>query len=207
VFNYGPGVRSFDADRFELGRHRRTPSHRFKTASVSAAAHDVVVARNVDVPYVTGGTLGPTMNSAIFDDATANAGPDLDEQQVVGVAPAAPVFAKRHQVDIVVDQGVRAVSMCEPLGNWIAVPAGHDWRADRSPSLKFDWAWDTDAHATYLVDGPVHILEKRIEAFLQPGEHNLGPACDRTVLGGFGEDLPTEISDRQSAVRGSEIGG
>ena len=44
------------------------------------------------------------------DDAAADAGADLDEHQVLGVAPVGPVLAEGHDVDVVVDEHRRVVA-------------------------------------------------------------------------------------------------
>ena len=74
--------------RFQPGRHRAAAGDGLKAADVPASAHDVVVVGDVDVADVAGGTLGAAVDAAVGDDAAADAGADLDEQQVVGVAPA-----------------------------------------------------------------------------------------------------------------------
>ena len=55
----------------------------------------------------------PRWISAAGDDAAADAGADLDEQQVVGVAPVRPVLAEGHDVDVVVDEHRRRRSGVE----------------------------------------------------------------------------------------------
>jgi len=46
------------------------------------------VVGDVDVADVAGGALGAAVDASVGDDAAADAGADLDEQQVLGVAPA-----------------------------------------------------------------------------------------------------------------------
>ena len=79
------------------------------------------------------------------DDPAADAGADLDEQQVVGVAPVRPVLAERHDVDVVVDQHRRVVAAREPVRDREAVPARHDRRLDRLAAVKATGAGHADA--------------------------------------------------------------
>ena len=80
------------------------------------------------------------MDVPVGDDAAADAGADLDQEQVVGLAPVHPVLAAGHDVDVVVDEHGRAVAAGEPLRDREAVPAGHDRRVDRPPAVELDRA-------------------------------------------------------------------
>ena len=88
--------------RQPLGQ-RLTAGHGLQAADVPASAHDVVE-RRPDVADVPGRAECAAMDPPTRDDAAPDPGPDLDEQQVFGVAPMNPVLAAGHEVDVVVDQ-------------------------------------------------------------------------------------------------------
>ena len=91
----------------------------------------LVPGRHADVPDVARGPVGAAMDPPVDDDAAADAGPDLDEQEVRDRAPVGPVFAEAHDVDVVVDEHRDAVPVGESLRHRVAVPAGHDRRVTR----------------------------------------------------------------------------
>ena len=74
-------------------------------------------------------------------DAAADAGADLDEQEVVDRAGDAGVLlAERHDVDVVVDQHRAAELAGERVPDREAVPARHDRRRDRDAVAEADRA-------------------------------------------------------------------
>ena len=92
-----------DARGAQPAGDRRPAGHRLEAADVAAAAHGVDVVGHLDVAEVAGGALGAATQRAVADDAAADAGGDLDEQQVVDVAEPDEVLAEGHDVDVVVD--------------------------------------------------------------------------------------------------------
>ena len=62
----------------------------------------------------------------------ADAGGDLDEDQVVHVGQVGVLLAEGHDVDVVVDQHRHVGEvLAEPVGDREPVPPGHDRRVDR----------------------------------------------------------------------------
>ena len=82
---------------------RRPAGDGLEAADVAAAAHGVDVVGDLDVAEVAGRALGAAAQLAVADDPAADAGGDLDEQQVVDVREPDGVLAERHHVDVVVD--------------------------------------------------------------------------------------------------------
>ena len=113
-------------------RERLTSRDRLQAADVAASADHVGAVRRPDVADVAGRAAGAAVDVPVGDDAAADPGADLDEQQVVGRAPVDPVLAAGHDVDVVVDEDRRAVAIREPLRDREVVPARHDRRADRA---------------------------------------------------------------------------
>ena len=109
-----------------------------------------LAAGDPDVADVAGGAVGAAVDRAVDDDPAADPGADLDEEQVVDLAPVGPVLAQRHDVDVVVDQHRDAVAVGEALGDRVAVPAGHDRRVARAPGRVLDRPGDADADPAHV---------------------------------------------------------
>ena len=69
-----------------------------------------LAAGGADVADVTGRAARAAVDVAVRDDAAADARADLDQQQMLGLAPVRAVLAERHDVDVVVDEHRRAGS-------------------------------------------------------------------------------------------------
>src|SRR4029453_1622533 len=107
-------------------RARRAAGERFEAAAHAAAAHDLASARlDVDVADVARRALRAAVNPPVDDDACADPGADLDEDEVVDAATASSgELAERHHVDVVVDPD-RGAAGGEAPAHVVAVPAGH----------------------------------------------------------------------------------
>jgi hypothetical protein len=123
---------------------------------------------------------------SVDDDAAADAGADLDVEEV-GDAPGDPgvLLADREHVDVVVEDHRAAELAGDRVADRVPVPARHDRRRHRDPAVEVDRPGDADARA----HGPVH-------AHL--GEH-LADALE-----GGGEDLLRSPADVGGAVAGGE---
>src|SRR4051812_10105825 len=171
----GPGLEPGPGETFG---ERAAAGDGFQAARVAAAADDVVVPGDPDVADVAGGALGAAVDVAVGDDAAADAGADLDEEQVLDVAPVRPVLAEGHDIDVVVDEYGRVVVGGEPAWDRVAVPAGHDRRRHRLPARERDRPRNADADAAHVARAAADVLEKIQEALMDPREHRLGPLCD-----------------------------
>ena len=79
--------------------------HRLDAAPVAAAAERVAGVGDLDVAEVAGGALGAAVDVAADDDPGADAGGDLDVEQVVDASqPAVAVLPQGHHVHVVVDE-------------------------------------------------------------------------------------------------------
>ena len=198
-------VVGLDAQVGEVGGHGAAAGDRFQTAQVAAAADDVVVVGDVDVADVAGGALGAAVDAAVGDHAAADAGADLDEEQVVGVAPARPVLAERHDVDVVVDQHRRPIALLQVGGDAVAVPAGHDRRRHRRPGDELDRPRHADPDAAHVPALAAGLLQQAVERLLEPGEHDLRALRDRDVLARLGHHVAGQVGHGDTRVRRPEI--
>ena len=187
-------------------RHRAAAGHRLQAAAVAAAA-DLLVAGHVDVADVARRALGAAVDPAVGDDPAADAGPDLDEQQMVVGAPGLPVLAQRHDVHVVVDERRCAEAIRQSVADPVAVPPGHDRRSDGGAGRELDGPGDADPDATHVGVRAADAAEQLVERPLQPGEHSLGTLGDRDLLRALDEHLAAEVGHRQARVRGAEVGG
>ena len=150
------------------------------------------VAADLHVPDVAGAAVDPAVEVAVDDHAAADAGPDLDEEEVAGVAGHAGVpLAHRHHVDVVVEHRRAAELARERVAHRVAVPAGHQWRGHRHAAPEVDRAGHGDTHAHGVLDAEVS--QESSHRLQCDTEHRVGATADvaRHVLGG---------QDRQAAV-------
>ena len=146
-----------------------------QAAPVAAGAR-AAVRLDLDVADVAGAARRAAVDLTADDDAAADAGADLDAEEVAhGAGDARVLLPHGHQVHVVVDHDRAAEFLAERLAYGEAVPAGHDRRGDRHALGEADRAGDADAGA--------------VEAL---GESR-GPE-----LGGHGQDL-LEDGDRALA--------
>ena len=200
------GVLRRDALRAQPRGHRAAAGHGLQAAAVAAAA-DLEVAGHVDVADVARRALGAAVDPALGDDPAADAGADLDEEQVVVGAPGLVVLAQRHDVHVVVDERRRAEVVSEPTTDAIAVPAGHDRRRDRGARGELDRAGDADARAAHVVVRAAELGEHRVERLLEPGQDRVGAVGDRDLLRRLGQHLAAEVGHRHARVRRAQVRG
>ena len=89
--------------------------------------------------------VGPAVDRAVSDDPGADTRGDLDHHERIAVGELAVMFAQRHRVGIVVDQGGAVESGCEPRPDREPVPARHDRPADHGRACEIHWAWHREA--------------------------------------------------------------
>src|SRR6201999_3598344 len=139
-----------------------------EAAGVAAAADDVLVPAEADVADVTGRALRAAVVAVARDDPTADAGADLDVEQVLAVAPVRVVLAEGHDVDVVVDQHGDVVVLREPAGDREAVPARHHRRSHRFAARERDGRGDADADAAHVLARAADLVEQLVEALIDP---------------------------------------
>src|SRR5690606_778568 len=108
------------------------------------------------------------------DDAAADTGGGLDEQQVLRVGPGGEVLAEGHDVDVVVHQHRHGDAAADVLGDVEAVPAGHDRRVDRASGGVLDRAGEADADAQEVGLGPPRLVEELASSLDHPVQDGLG---------------------------------
>ncbi len=160
-----------------------------------------------DVADVARGALGAAVDPAVRHDPAADAGADLDVEQVLDVAPVGPVLAQGHDVDVVVDEDRRAgVALGEPVGDREAVPAGHDRRVDRLPAAKATGPG---------MPTPIRARRRRAPALAEQlrgsgrgrAEDRSGPSRDVDVERQLGERPAGQVGDGESRVGRAQVGG
>src|SRR5215208_610598 len=194
-------------DGAQLDGERAAAGHRLEAADVAAPAQDVLVAGHADVADVPGGSLRTAVDQAPGHDPAADARTDLDEQQVVRVAPMRPVLAQRHDVHVVVDEHGGVVAGREPARQGEAVPTRHDRRVDGLAGGERDRARHADADAADVRCGAVHLAQQLLEALAHEVEHRLRPGGDVHVERELGERRAGQIADRDARVGGAQVGG
>ena len=179
---------------------------RLEAADVPAAAHHVVVVADVDVPDVAGRAVGAAVHVPAGDDARADAGADLHEQQERLVAPVHPVLADRHDVHVVVDQRRHAEVLRQPLAHRVVVPARHDRRVHGPAGDVLDRPGQADADAAERAEVAAGLAQQLLDRRLEPGEQRVGAFGDRDVVRLLGEDLAAQVGDRDAGVGGADVG-
>ncbi len=154
-----------------------------------------------------GGPSGPAVDVPVGHDAAADSRADLDQEQVLGLAPMHPMLAAGHDVDVVVDEHRRGVAALEPLRDREVVPARHDRRVDGPPAGELDRAGDADADPADLVSRPADLVEQFGEALVQPLEGALRPDPDVEVACPLRERRPDQVAHRDAGMRCSQVGG
>src|SRR5699024_9424633 len=131
-------------------------------------ARDVTCSGHGDVTEVPGRALFPTAKFAVNDQAGADAGGDLDEDEVLDVRPMRMMLAQRHDIHIVVNEDRSRESALEIAWHVETVPSGHDRRADRATDVVLDGPGQADAHADDVLQRPSVLLEHRQERIRHP---------------------------------------
>jgi hypothetical protein len=158
------------------------------------------------VADVAGRALRAAVDRALGDDPAADAGADLDEQEVALRAPVRPVLADGHDVHVVVDEDRHVEAPREAAGDRVAVPAGHDRRVDGPAGGELDRARNADADAPHLVRLAPGARQELRELRLDDAEHRVGARADVEVLGQLGERVAGEVHHREARVGGAEVG-
>ena len=129
-------------------RDGRAGGHHLDAADIAAmAARPLQV--DADVADVAGGAGRAAIHLAMADDAAADAGADLDDQEVRQRTLQAPELAQRHQVDVVVDEDRRGIVLPQQVADREAVPGRHQGRVHQLAALEIDRTGDADADADH----------------------------------------------------------
>ena len=145
---------------------------------------------------VSGAALHPALDRAVRDDARADTGADLDEDEIIDSAGTSfRSLAEGHDVDVVVDLNRHTEAIGKPLAHGVGVPAGHDRGSDWSPGLELDGTWethtDTPGHTPRLSRYRPHIVEE----LLYVAEDDLRSSANIGVFRYMRDDAPVQISD------------
>ncbi|MDQ3576211.1 MAG: hypothetical protein M3443_01105 [Actinomycetota bacterium] len=141
------------------------------------------------------------------DDARADSGAHLDEEQVVDIGVARSGFPETKQIGVVVDEGRAAECLGQLPRHRIAVPAGHDRRLDRAPGLEVDRTGQTHSHPGEPRPVPTHIPEQVAKTPDDDLQHDRGGLLDDQFLGALGKQVAARVGQREPGVRRAEIGG
>ena len=178
-----------------------------EAAGVAAPADHRLVPRELDVPHVAGRALGAAVDPTVGDDPAADAGRDLDEQQVRFVAPVGEVLAERHDVHVVVDQHRGTQPVGEVLLDREPVPSRHDRRVHGPTEVVFDGAGQPEADAEEVVGRAAGRAEQAPTDADDAFQHGVGAAGDVQVLAVLLEDRARQVRQREPRVGRAEVGG
>ena len=130
------------------------------------------------MPDVACRTFGATMKDSAQDQPGADAGPDLDEDEILGLGVHYPVLAESHDVHIVVDQHGHIEQLSKPVGNRKEMPSRHDRRIDRHSVREVDRSGQTDSDPTHFGHWATDFCHEIFEGFGKPGEDLLRAEVD-----------------------------
>ena len=159
-----------------------------------------------DVAEVACRAHGSAVQAPAADDAGADAGRDLDEEEVLDVGVGDGVLAERHDVDVVVDEHGHVEDAGHVSRHVVAVPPGHDRRAHRSAARVLHGAGHADADADEVGGGASGEVEHLRGRRGHPVEHDRGAVGDLEVLTDLAERSPREVGDSDATVGGAEVG-
>ena len=137
----------------------------------------------------------------------ADPGRDLHEDHVREVGPVAAVLAERHRVDVALQQRRGAEALGQPVGDRIAVPAGHDRRVDRAPRGDLDRPGTPIAAPSTSARRVPGLGEQRVEGLLDPVQHRLRPVGDPQRRLELGQRDAREVADREPPVARAQVRG
>ena len=159
-----------------------------------------------DVAEVAGGALGAPVQPPAADDSGADAGRDLDEDEVLHVGVDGGVLAQGHQVDVVVDEHRPAEGGPDVPGHVVVVPTGHDRRQHRSPGRVLDGAGQTDADAGEVVAGAPGRRQQRPAGAGNTVEHRFGAGGDVQAQRLLRQHAAAQVGEGDQGVGGAEVG-
>src|SRR5690606_15849738 len=174
-----------------------------QAARVAARADRAVVV-DAYVPDVAGAAGHAAVDGAVHDDAAADAGADLDEEEVAHRAGQPGVqLAQRHQVHVVVDEDGAPQLLPDRVADGEPVPAGHDRRDDRHAVAEADRPGDPDPGAVHLRDQPlVAQLAEQVEG---PFEDHGRALPDVALLADVPDDLQGAVGHRDVDRGGADV--
>ena len=183
------------------------PGERLEAADVAAPADHRRVVDDLDVPDVAGRALRPAVDAAVRDDPGADAGADLDDDDVVMAnRDPRPPLAEGEDVHVVVDPDRRPIAVGESLADRISVPARHDRRADRPPGAKLDGTGHADADAPEPAGQVAGRGGQLREQLVDAGEAAFRPGRNVGRLVAVAEDPAVEVRDGHVDAGRPEIG-
>ena len=143
---------------------------RLEAADVAAAADDVVARRSPRMWPMS--PAAPSAPRWMWPSATIPQPmpvPDLDEEQVLRLAPAHPSARRRAMMFTSLSTSTgRPVAPGEPLRDGEVVPAGHDRRVDRPAAVELDRARHADADPAHVDARAADLVEQLVEAARRP---------------------------------------
>ena len=198
--NHGTGVCSARA-------WRPTPVRRPPTPDSRCCHNDrqPVGCCHLDVSDVPGSALGAAVEPASEDQPRADAGPDLDEEEIVRWLCCDPVLTHGHDVDVVVDQHRHVISLHEAVPDRVTIPTGHDRWGHRSSGGELDRPRHTDADPLDITWGSPGGVEQYDKNPIDGAEDVLGTRGDVQVEGRVGDRRCSEVGDGHTGVCGAKV--
>jgi hypothetical protein len=158
------------------------------------------------VPDVARTAVGPVVQLArAGDQAAADPGADLHEQQRHLVGGQRARLAEGPQVDVVLQDHRAAEGPAQARGDGVGVPARHDGRPDGHAPLRVDRTGDADHRGPHRVV-PGNLRPQAHEVLLDGREHVLGPGGHVDLDTGVRAQPLAEVDDREVAAVRAEVG-
>ena len=134
--------------RVQSAGKRSSTCESLQATRVAAPADYVVVAGDVDVSHISCRALRPQIQLPVRDDAGADTGADLDEDQWVWSGKM--TLSQGHHVDVVVDEHRAMEVLPKPVSYRETIPARHDRRTDGPAAGELNRPRKADAEAPQL---------------------------------------------------------
>lgn len=142
-----------------------------------------------------------TVDVAVDDVATADAGPDLDKDEVAAAdTPAPPELGQRPEVGVVVHEDGAGVDRFQARCDVDVAPARHHERRDRAGMFRIDGARDTHADSDQALVAHAGVIEGLADEFVDQRKRALGvgPHVVASCLPGAG--LAAQVGDDDAHV-------
>ena len=143
---------------------------------------------------VSGDSLRASLQRSARNDSCADTSADLHENEVADIPPTQRVFAKRHDIHVVVDKHGHVDVPPYPPAHVEIVPAGHVLAVWPSGAM-LNRSWQSNADGDEVALRPTALLQKKASCSDNPLERGLRAVSyiDGSFMGRQG--VPGEIGD------------
>ena len=199
------GIVHGEAFRPEIARQRPAGGMRLDAADLAAAAKRLPAPLELNVTDIAGRPLRTAIDPSIGEDAAADFGSRLDEDELVDLRPVTMVLGERKQIDIVVGEYRTVEMFAEPAGNVEIVPPAHDRGTDDAAGIVVDRRRQADPDAENLVLDPADLLDELTHPGCDPRQDRDRAAIDVDRVDAVGDDPRGEIRRRRTDMGLADI--